>query len=127
MRRLIATLGVAGMMLAGAASPALAHKPDRDRFAKAERMCERENGTFISVDGLVYACVLPTAANKKEIRQAARECKKQGGALFVAVGNVAYVCVLPGGEILDLPGTGTDPVNGDTLLNGLRLLPIVVR
>ncbi|MCA1672169.1 MAG: hypothetical protein LC799_08190 [Actinobacteria bacterium] len=125
MRRLIASLGVAGLMLAGAASPALAHKPDR--FAKAERMCEKQGGAFISVDGLVYACVLPTGANEKEIQQAARECKKQGGALFVAVGNVAYACVLPGGDILDLPGSGTDPVTGGPLLNGLRLLPVVIR
>ena len=127
MRRLIACLGVAGLMLAGAASPALADKPNKNRLAKAERMCERQGGAFISVDGLVYACVLPTGANEREIKQAARECKKQGGALFVAVGNVAYVCVLPGGDILDLPGSGTDPITGDTLLNGLRLLPVVIR
>jgi len=124
MRRLIATLGVAGVMLAGAASPAFAHKPDR--LAKAERMCEREGGAFISVGGLVYACVLPTEASERDIRAAARECEKQGGALFVAVGNVAYACVLPGGDILDLPGSGTDPVTGDNLLNGLRLLPVVI-
>ena len=123
MRRLIATLGVAGLMLAGAASPALAKKPSGT--AKAERMCERNNGTFISVDGLVYACVLPTGASEREIKAAARECKKQGGALFVGVGNVAYACVLPGGEIIDLPGGATDPVLGDTL-NGLRLFPILV-
>ena len=123
MRRLIATLGVAGMMLAGAASPALAHKPDR--FAKAERMCEKQqDGTFTRVDSLVYACVLPTGATQKQIEQAARECKKQGGALFAAVGNVVYVCVLPTGT---LPGTITGP-GGDLLdTGGLRLFPIVLR
>ena len=126
MRRLIATLGVAGMMLAGAASPALADKPDKNRFAKAERMCEKQGGAFISVDGLVYACVLPTGANRKEIQQAARECKKQGGALFVGVGNVVYVCLLPGGEIIDLPGGGTGP-GGGLLFDGVRLLPVVIR
>ncbi len=124
MRRLIACLGVAGVMLASAASPALAHKPEKNRLAKAERMCEREGGTFISVDGLVYACLLPTGASEKEIRQAARECKKQGGALFVAAGNVAYVCVLPGGT---LPDTITFP-DGEVLdTGGLRLFPILVR
>ncbi len=123
MRRLIACLGVAGVMLASAASPALAHKPDKP--SKAERMCEREGGTFISVDGLVYACLLPTGASEKEIKAAARECKKQGGALFAAVGNALYVCVLPGGT---LPGTITDPVGGGVLdTGGLRLFPILVR
>jgi len=125
MRKLIVSLGVAGLMIAGAAGPALAHKPDKP--SKAERMCEREGGAFISVDGLVYACVLPTAASEKDIRAAARECKKQGGALFVAVGNVAYACVLPGGDILDLPGSVADPVGtGGALLGNLRLLPIVL-
>lgn len=124
MRRLIASLGVAGLMLAGAASPALADKPNKT--AKAERMCERQGGAFISVDGLVYACVLPTGASEKEIRAAARECKKQGGALFVGVGNLVYVCLLPGGDILDLPGGSTGP-GGDLFHNGLRLLPVVLR
>ena len=124
MRKLIVSLGVAGMLLAGVAGPALAHKPDKE--SKAERMCEREGGAFISVGGLVYACVLPTEASERDIRQAARECEKQGGALFVAVGNVAYACVLPGGDLLDLPGSGTDPVTGGPLLNGIRLLPIVI-
>ena len=127
MRRLIACLGVAGLMLAGAASPALAHKPDKDRFAKAERMCEKQGGAFISVDGLVYACVLPTGANQKEIKAAARECKKQGGALFVAVGNVAYACVLPGGDILDLGDSIPGPGGGLVDVGGLRLLPLVIR
>ena len=123
MRKVIAALGVAGVMLAGAASPALAHKPDR--LAKAERMCEREGGTFINVSPLVYACLLPTGATHKQIEQAARECKKQGGALFAAVGNVLYVCVLPGGE---LPGTITVPDTGEVLdTGGLRLFPIVLR
>ena len=126
MRRLIACLGVAGLMLAGAASPALADKPNKNRFAKAERMCEKQGGAFISVDGLVYACVLPTGANPKEIQQAARECKKQGGALFVGVGNLVYVCLLPGGNILDLDGVTGDPVGG-WFFNGLRLLPVVIR
>ncbi len=125
MRRLIATLGVAGVMLAGAAGPALAHKPDR--FAKAERMCEREGGAFISVDGLVYACVLPTAASEKEIKAAARECKKQGGALFVGVGNVAYACVLPGGDIVDLGDSIPGPDGELVDVGGLRLLPVVIR
>ena len=125
MRRLIACLGVAGVMLASAASPALAHKPDKNRLAKAERMCEREGGTFISVDGLVYACVLPTAASEKEIRQAARECKKQGGALFVGVGNLVYVCLLPGGNIELLDGGSI--IDGHPHFNGVRLLPVVIR
>ncbi len=125
MRRLIACLGVAGVMLASAASPALAHKPEKNRLAKAERMCEREGGTFISVDGLVYACLLPTEASKKEIRQAARECKKQGGELFVGVGNLVYVCVLPGGSIELLEGG--DIIDGDLFFNGVRLFPVVIR
>ena len=126
MRRLIACLGVAGLMLAGAASPALADKPNKNKLAKAERMCEKQGGAFISVDGLVYACLLPTGANEKEIRQAARECKKQGGALFVGVGNLVYVCLLPGGRIVDLPGGSGDPVGG-WFFNGVRLLPVVIR
>ena len=125
MRRIIATLSVAGLMLAGAASPALAHKPDR--FAKAERMCEKEGGAFISVDGLVYACVLPTGASRSEIRAAARECKRHGGALFAAVGNVAYACVLPGGDILDLGDSIPGPGGGLVDVGGLRLLPVVLR
>lgn len=120
MRRLIATLSVAGLMLAGV-GPAMAQKPDRN--AKAERMCEKEGGTFIDLDGVAYACLLPTAASERDIRQAAKQCEKQGGALFVAVGNVAYACVLPGFE-------GPVPV-GDSgyildTVEGLRLLPIVV-
>ena len=125
MRRLIASLGVAGLMLAGAASPALADKPHKNKLAKAERMCEKQGGAFISVDGLVYACVLPTGASEKEIKAAAKECKKQGGALFVGVGNLVYVCLLPGGDILDLPGGSTGP-GGHLFYNGLRLLPVVI-
>ena len=123
MRRLIATLGVAGLMLAGAAGPALAHKPDKP--SKAERMCEKNNGTFIDLDGIAYVCLLATGANEREIRQAARECKKQGGALFVAAGNVAYACVLPGSDILDLPTTLPGP-DGPVDVGGLRLLPVVL-
>ena len=121
-RNLIASVGVAGLMLAGATGPALAHKPDKP--SNAERMCE--GGTFISVDDLVYACLFPTAASEKEIKAAACECK-QGSALFVGVGNLAYVCVLPGGDILNLPGGGPDPVTGHLLLGGMRLLPVVIR
>ena len=122
MRRMIAALAVAGLMLAGAASPALAKKPSST--AKAERMCERNNGTFIDLSSLAYACVLPTGATEREIKQAARECKKRGGALFVGVGNVAYACVLPGGEsILDDGGV---PLPVDGISGGLRLLPVVL-
>ncbi|MDQ3678983.1 MAG: hypothetical protein M3378_00245 [Actinomycetota bacterium] len=121
MRRLIVALSVAGLMLAGV-GPAMAHKPDRN--AKAERMCEKEHGTFIDLDGVAYACLLPTAASPRDIRQAARQCEKQGGALFVAVGNLAYACVLPGfeGPVV----VGPDGQGRSYLLDGLRLTPIMV-
>ena len=105
--------------------PAMAHRPDRN--AKAERMCEKEGGAFIDLDGLAYACLLPTAASENDIRKAARQCEKQGGALFVAAGNLAYACVLPGFEgpvTIGPDGHGNHYVlDGD----GLTLLPIVVR
>ena len=123
MRRLIVTLGVVGILLAGA-GPAVAHKPDNN--AKAERMCEREGGTFIDLDGIAYGCLLPTAASPREIRAAARECKKHGGALFVGVGNLAYVCVLPGGHVLGGVLHGPNgPVGGG--LGGLQLTPVIIR
>jgi len=102
--RRLAILGVVGLML-GIAGPAAGHHnaghsggpPDRGGNAQAERLCERNNGVFIDLDGLAYVCVLPTAATGNEIRQAARLCERQGGVLFVAVGNLVYTCVLPGG------------------------------
>jgi putative hemolysin len=122
MRKLIVSLGVVGIMLAGTAGPALAANPHKKDHG--ERLCKKEGGAFVRVDNLVYACVLPTGATEKEIRQAARECKKHGGALFAAVGNVVYACVLPGGT---LPGSITDPVTGLPLdTSGLRLFPIVL-
>ena len=123
MRKLIASLGVAGLMLAGAASPALAHKPNKPpKVSQAQRLCERNNGLFVNVSPLVYACVLPTGATQKEIEQAARLCERRGGALFAAVGNVVYACVLPGGT---LPGSILGP-NGPIDTGGLRLFPIIL-
>lgn len=47
--------------MAGTAGPALAHKPDKTgkRIDQAARLCERQGGTFIRVDNLVYACLFP--------------------------------------------------------------------
>ncbi|MDQ3570087.1 MAG: hypothetical protein M3396_05565 [Actinomycetota bacterium] len=122
MRKLIVALSVAGLMLAGV-GPAMAHRPDRN--AKAERMCEKEDGTFIDLDGVAYACVLPHAASERDIRQAARQCEKQDGLLFVAVGNLAYACVLPGFEG---PVEFDDGHGGHWILDlhGLRITPVVV-
>lgn len=133
-RRLLVTLAVSGLLLAGTAGPAAAHEkadhkggpPAHVVKAQAERLCENNHGTFIDLDGLAYVCLLPTGATVKEIRQAQRLCERQGGALFVAVGNVAYACVLPGfsGPVTHLP-TATSP--GFVLdTGGLRILPIVV-
>ena len=135
-RRLLVTVAVAGMMLASAAGPAMAHHksghdggpPANKNKAKAERLCERNNGAFIDLGGLAYVCLLPTGATEKEVRQAERLCERQGGALFVAVGNVAYTCVLPGGgsvlnDFVDTGGPGGGLLTGP---NGLRLFPIIL-
>ena len=135
MRRVLATLGVAGLILAGTAGPALAHHkaghsggpPSHVVKKQAERLCERNNGTFIDLGGLAYVCLLPTGANEREIRQAERLCERQGGALFVAVGNVAYACVLPGfSGPVTVPGSGGNPGFVLDAVDGLRLLPIIV-
>lgn len=134
-RRTLATLVVAGLMIAGTAGPAAAHHksghkggpPSHKVRAQAEKLCERNNGLFVDLGGLAYACVLPTAASEKEIRQAERLCEKEGGALFVAVGNVAYACLLPGSglSVIDpKPGGGTVPIFDSG--NGLRLFPIIL-
>ncbi len=134
-RRLLATVAVAGLMMALAAVPTAAHHkaghsggpPAHVVKAQAERLCERNNGTFIDLGGLAYVCLLPTGATDKEIRQAERLCERQGGALFVAVGNVAYACVLPGfsGPVTQLP-TGSSPGFVLDGVEGLRLLPVII-
>ena len=136
MRRVLATFGVAGLILAGTAGPAVAHHknghsggpPSHVVKKQAERLCEKNNGAFIDLGALVYVCLLPTGANEREIRQAERLCEKQGGDLFVAVGNVAYACVLPGGgtilnDFVDTGGPGGGLLTGP---NGLRLFPIIL-
>ena len=132
-RRLLVTLAVAGLMVAGTAGPAAAHHkaghgggpPAHVVRGQAERLCERNNGLFVDLGGLAYACVLPTGATEREIRQAERLCERQGGALFVAVGNVAYACLLPGSNLTVVdPGGGIPPVFDSG--NGLRLFPILI-
>ena len=135
-KRLLAALGVTGLLFAGTAGPAAAHHKDGHTGgppahvvkAQAERLCERNNGTFIDLGGLAYVCLLPTEASEKEIRQAERLCERQGGDLFVAVGNVAYACVLPGGgtvlnNFVDTGGPGGGLLTGP---GGLRLFPIIL-
>ena len=136
-KRLLATIAVAGLMLAVSAGPAAAHHKSSHKKGgppahvvkkQAERLCERNNGTFIDLGGLAYVCLLPTGATEKEIRQAERLCERQGGDLFVAVGNVAYACVLPGGgpilnDFVDTGGPGGGLLSGP---NGLRLFPLIV-
>ncbi len=135
MRRMLATVGVAGLILAGTAGPAVAHHksghsggpPAHVVKMQAERLCERNNGAFIDLDGLAYVCLLATGASEREIRQAERLCERQGGALFVAVGNLAYACVLPGFDgPVTVPGTGGFPGFILDEVEGLRLLPIIV-
>lgn len=136
MRKLLATIGVAGLMLAGTAGPAAAHHkaghdggpPAHVVRGQAERLCERNNGGFVDLGALAYACVLPTGATEAEVQQADRLCDREGGALFVAVGNVAYACVLPGGatilnNLVDTGGVGGGLLTGP---DGLRLFPIVL-
>ena len=135
MRKVLATLGVAGLILAGTAGPAVAHHksgheggpPSHVVKARAERLCEKNNGAFIDLGGLAYVCLLPTGATEREIRQAERLCERQGGALFVAVGNVAYACVLPGfsGPVTQLP-TGDSPGFVLDTVEGLRILPVII-
>ena len=135
-RRLLVTLAVAGLMLAGSAGPAAAHHKSGHKGGppahvvkkQAERLCERNNGTFIDLGALAYVCLLPTGATEKEIDRAERLCERQGGDLFVAVGNVAYACVLPGGgsilnNFVNTGGSGGGLLTGP---NGLRLFPIIV-
>ncbi len=132
-RRLLVSVTAAVVMMAFTAGPIAAHHkaghsggpPSR---AQAERLCERNNGTFIDLGPLVYVCLLPTGATEREIRQAERVCERQGGDLFVAVGNVAYACVLPGGgtilnDFVDTGGPGGGLLTGP---DGLRLFPIIV-
>ncbi len=135
-RRLLATVAVAGLMLAGTAGPAAAHHKSGHKGGppahvvkkQAERLCERNNGTFIDLDGVAFVCLLPTGATEREIRQAERLCERQGGDLFVAVGNVAFACVLPGGgpilnNFVDTGGPGGGLLTGP---DGLRLFPVIV-
>ena len=134
-KRLLVTLAVSGLLLAGTAGPAAAHHkaghkggpPAHVVKAKAERLCEKNNGTFIDLDGLAYVCLLATGASEREIRQAERLCERQGGALFVAVGNLASACVLPGfsGPVTQ-PPTGNAPGFVLDTVEGLRILPIIV-
>ncbi len=126
MRKLLISLGVAGLMFV--AVPAQAHPPAERQNAQAERQCERNDGAFIDLGGLAYVCLLPTEADERDIRQAERLCQRQGGALFVAAGNLAYTCVLPGGaglvnDFVDTGGVGGGLLTG---LDGLRLFPIIV-
>ncbi len=135
MHKRIGTYAIAGMLLAASASPVLAAKPDnaggpptRQVVAQAERLCEKNNGTFIDLGGLAFVCLLPTGADEREIRKAERLCERAGGDLFVAVGNVAFACVLPGGGLLlndfvDTGGSGGGPLLGG---DGLRLFPVIV-
>lgn len=136
MRRLLAIVGVAGLMLAGTAGPAAAHHkaghtggpPAHVVKARAERLCETNNGSFIDLGGLAYVCLLPTGATEPEIRQAEQLCQAQGGALFVAVGNVAYACVLPGGGPVLNNFVDTGGLLGGLLTgpDGLRLFPVIL-
>ena len=115
-----AAAAVAALSIGGAFASAEAAATSQN--AKAERLCEKENGLFVDLGGLAYACVLPTAASENDIRKAQALCGRQGG-LFASVGNVVYACVLPGTELpLDIPGTDhlTDG------LGGLRILPILL-
>ncbi|MBA2498028.1 MAG: hypothetical protein H0V33_13220 [Acidimicrobiia bacterium] len=126
MRKLLTSLGVAGLMFV--AVPALAHPPAERLNAQSERNCERNNGAFIDLGGLAFVCLLPTGANEREIRQAERLCQRSGGALFVAVGNVAFACVLPGGagllnDFIDGGGSGGGLLTGP---DGLRLFPVII-
>ena len=135
MRRILATVGVAGLIIAGTAGPAAAqHKsghsggpPAHVVKGQAERLCERNNGAFIDLDGVAYVCLLATGASEREIRQAERLCERQGGALFVAVGNLAYACVLPGfSGPVTVPGVGGTPGFVLDAVEGLRLLPVII-
>lgn len=135
MRRMLATVGVAGLILAGTAGPAAAHHkaghsggpPAHVVNNQAERLCERNNGTFIDLDGVAYVCLLATGASEREIRQAERLCERQGGALFVAVGNLAYACVLPGfSSPVTVPSVGGTPGFVLDAVEGLRLLPVII-
>src|SRR5687767_13978994 len=94
MRRLLVIgLGVVGLVLGTFGGPALAD----DRKA-AQRLCERNLGTFIDLGSLDYSCVLPLAATPTHIREAGKLCVSQGGFLYVAAGNLAYTCVFPDGD-----------------------------
>ena len=135
-KRVLATIAAAGLMFVVTAGPAVAHHKSGHKGGppahvvkkQAERLCERNNGTFVDLGALAYVCLLPTGATEKEIDRAERLCERQGGDLFVAVGNVAYACVLPGGgqlldDFVDTGGPGGGLLTGP---DGLRLFPIIV-
>ncbi len=136
MRKVLGAAAMAAMLLAATGGPALAHHrsghaggPPTDKVvAQAERQCEKQDGVFVDLGDLAYACLLATDANEREIRKAERTCERAGGELFVAVGNAAYACVLPGGgdalnNFVDTGGPGGAPLLGD---DGLRLFPLIV-
>jgi len=122
LRRLLATLGMAGLLLAATAGPALADGPTPTNTPR--QICPTTSGAFIDLGGLANVCLLPTAATEADIRQAELLCAQRGGQLFLAVGDIAYACVLPGGTSLigpldtgaTVPGVVAGP---DRLLNTL--------
>lgn len=120
MRKLLASLAVVGVMLAGVAGPASAAKPD-----KAERLCEKSGGLFIRVDGIVYACVLPGGSTElltvgsvvtgvPKSDKAGVHCVASGG-IYLRVDNLVYACVLPNSTLEDalnaLPDVSLPPLS----------------
>ena len=120
MRRAVLIVAAAVLIVAGSTGTAFAahgHGPGPGK------VCERFNGgTFVDLDGLAYACLLP--ANNFGAR---RTCERSGGT-FIDLDGLTYVCLFPDGRPGRGPGHGNrlghcERPNGGTLidLDGQRL------
>lgn len=140
MRRLLATLGMAGLILAGTAGAASAAKPAPNDLA--QRTCQKAGGTFLRVDGIIYVCLFPggstellsvgsVVTNIPKSDRAGTLCVVSGG-IYLRVDNLVYACVLPNSTIEAalalLPGLPPVPplpgVPGVPGVPGLPGLPI---
>jgi hypothetical protein len=98
MRRLIVIATAAAALAGTGVSSATAAPPEP--FADAQRLCERQGGSFVSGtsdSGDLYICAgEPGTFSERELRQAERVCHRNGGTFISDASTVApmngYAC-----------------------------------